>query len=293
MPDLAPLRAGRGPHRDQRRDTHWRVGVGYNESSIQAIVAAFLLQGQVIWALVLREMHTRYGRENLGYLWIVGEPILFCAGVAIVWTLIRPAHEHGMPMTAFVITGYVPLTMWRHCVMRAMKAFEANGSLLFHRQVTPLDIILARVLLEVAGTLMAGFLVGGGAILIGFMDAPKDYPMMCMGLVYYSFFSLGCALLIAPLSERSDLVEKLIAVLMYLSLPLSGVFGMVSWFPQSVRGVLLASPSVQALEMIRGGQFGPASHPLFNLPYATASIGVMCVVGLSLTLRSRRFIVVQ
>jgi capsular polysaccharide transport system permease protein len=114
-----------------------------------------------------------------------------------------------------------------------------------------------------------------------------------MGLVYYSFFSLGCALLIAPLSERSDLVEKLIAVLMYLSLPLSGVFGMVSWFPQSVRGVLLASPSVQALEMIRGGQFGPASHPLFNLPYATASIGVMCVVGLSLTLRSRRFIVVQ
>jgi hypothetical protein len=25
--------------------------------------------------------------------------------------------------------GYIPLTMWRHCMGRAVKAYEANGSL--------------------------------------------------------------------------------------------------------------------------------------------------------------------
>lgn len=252
----------------------------------------FALQARVIWALVMRELQTRYGRENIGFLWMVGEPIMFCAGVAVVWTMIRPAHEHGLPVTAFVITGYVPLTMWRHCIMRSLKAFEANGALLFHRQVTPLDIILARVLLEVVGTLIAGAIVGSAAILMGLMEMPKDIGLLYLGLVLHSAFSLSCALLIASLSERSDVLEKMLSAAMYLSLPLSGAFAMVSWLPQSTRWILLLSPSVQNLEMIRGGQFGPGAHPIYDITYAVCSIGLMLLIGVSLTLRSRRFILV-
>jgi hypothetical protein len=46
--------------------------------------------------------------RKFGFLWVIGEPILFCAGVAIVWTAIRPAREHGLAMTAMVVTGYIP-----------------------------------------------------------------------------------------------------------------------------------------------------------------------------------------
>ena len=241
----------------------------------------------------MRELHTRYGRENIGFLWLMGEPILFCAGVAIVWTLIRPAHEHGLPVTAFVITGYIPLTMWRHCIQRAVKAFEANGSLLFHRQVTPLDIILSRSLLEIVGTLMGGGAVMAVAILLGFMDAPKDIGLMYLGLLFHAAFSLASALLIASLSERSDILEKFISAVMYLSLPFSGVFAMVSWVPENYRWIVLLSPSVHNLEMIRGGQFGPGSHPIYDLTYVTWVVGLMLVVGVSLTLRSRRYITVM
>lgn len=254
---------------------------------------SFLMQGRVIWALVLREMQTRYGRDNIGYLWVVGEPIMFCAGVAILWTMIRPAHEHGLPVTAFVVTGYVPLTMWRHCVSRGLKAFESNGALLYHRQVSPLDIILARVVLEVVGTLIAGLMVGVCAVLFGFMDPPKDVRLMYLGLAYHSVFSLACALLIASLSERSDFVEKVISAAMYLSLPLSGAFTMVTWIPVHYQWILLLSPSVQNLEMIRGGEFGPGVHAIYSFSYATWSTALLLMLGLSMTLRSRRFIVVH
>jgi capsular polysaccharide transport system permease protein len=256
------------------------------------LLQSFRLQGRVTWALILREMQTRYGRENIGFLWIVGEPILFCAGVAVLWTLIRPSHEHGLPMTAYVVTGYVPLTMWRHCIGRGMKAFEANGALLFHRHVTPLDIILARWVLEVIGTLIAGLIVAGGAIFLGFMDPPQDIGLLYLGLLYQMFFCLGFMLLIASASERSDLIEKFMAVVMYLSLPLSGAFVMVSWVPEKYQWILLLSPSVQNVEMIRGGQFGLAAHAIYQIPYATYSIAVVCFIGLSLTLRSRRFITI-
>ncbi len=257
------------------------------------VLDCFCVQSRVIWALILRELHTRYGRENIGYLWIVAEPIMFCAGVTVVWTLIRPAHEHGLPVTAMVITGYVPLTLWRHCVSRAVKAFESNGSLLFHRQVTPLDIIVSRVILEVVGTIIAGLIVGLGAIVLGFMAPPRDISLIYLGLAYHAVFSLACALLIASLSERSDLVEKVISVLMYLSLPLSGAFAMVSWIPERFRWILLLSPSVHNLEMIRAGQFGVGVHPIYDLTYDTWMTGLLLLIGLSLTLRSRKYIVVQ
>jgi capsular polysaccharide transport system permease protein len=262
-------------------------------SFVQSLTQLFMLQARVIWALMMRELHTRYGRENIGYLWMVGEPIMFCAGVAVVWTSIRAPYEHGLQMTAFVITGYVPLTMWRHCVSRAIKAFEANGGLLFHRQVTPLDLIASRVSLEVAGSLIAGALVASGAMLLGYMGPPQDIGLMYVGLAYHAFFCLACALLIAALSERSDFIEKVIGIVMYLSLPVSGAFTMVSWIPQHYRWILLLSPSVQDCEMIRGGQFGPQSHPIYSFSYTAGVTGVMLLIGLSLTLRSRRFIVVN
>ena len=225
------------------------------------------LQGRVILALILREIHTRYGRENIGFLWVIGEPILCCAGVSVLWTIIRPAHEHGLPVTAIVVTGYVPLTMWRHCVSRAVKAFESNGSLLFHRQVSPLDIITSRCILEVLGALMAGAIVIAGAVMLGFMDLPADLPMLYAGLSYHIVFCYASALLVSALSEYSDVVEKSISAIMYLSIPFSGAFTMVDWVPAKFQAVLLWSPSVQNLEMIRLGQFGPAVHAHYQIGY--------------------------
>lgn len=253
----------------------------------------FVLQGRVIWALVLREMQTRYGRENLGFLWIIGEPILFTAGVTIVWSLIRPSYEHGIPVTAFVVTGYTPLTMWRHCVARSVKAFESNGSLLFHRQVSPLDIILSRVLLEVMGSILAGLIVAAFAIALGFMEPPKDLALIYMGLAYHVSFCLGSALLFAAGSERSEIIEKITNIFSYLMIPASGSFSMVSWIPEQYQWILLLSPSVHGLEMIRAGQFGPGVHAIWDLSYVTSVNALMILIGLSLVLRSRRFIVVQ
>ena len=256
-------------------------------------IDAFRLQFRVIGALLMRELHTRYGRENIGFLWIIGEPILFCAGVAIVWTAIRPSHMHGLPMTAIVITGYVPLTMWRHCMMRAVKAFESNGSLLFHRQVTPLDIIVSRVILEVVGSIAAGIIVSVGAIALGFMKPPVDYGMLYLGLLFHALFCLMMALLTASLTERSEILEKSISILSYLSLPLSGAFSMVDWIPQRYQWILLLSPSVNNIEMIRQGQFGYAAHAHYDLVYDTWITLLLILIGLSLTLRVRRHIVVQ
>jgi len=253
----------------------------------------FKVQAIVIGALMMRELHTRFGRENLGYLWIIGEPIMFCAGVTIAWTAMRPAHEHGLPMTAMVLTGYVPLTMWRHALMVSAKAFQANGSLLFHRQVTPLDIITARVLLEILGTLASGIIVYLFAYMLGYMQVPKIWSLIYAGLLCHAMFSLATALLFSALSELSEFVEKGLSIFSYLSLPLTGAFAMVSWLPHKLQRVVYWSPSSQSIEMIRGGQFGWNSHPMFDFYYAFGINFVLILVGLFLLSGIRKHIEVN
>lgn len=263
--------------------THMR----YNNMSIWE---SFKFQTMVIFALMLRELHTRFGRENIGFLWFIGEPIMFCLGVTVVWTATRPPYEKGLPMTAIVITGYVPLTMWRHCMGRAIAAFNANGSLMYHRQVTPLDIILGRIIIEVMGTLIAGLLISFGAVLLGYMKPPESYIMVYLGLFFQSLFSLATALILAPLSERSELIEKSLSIVGYLSLPLSGAFVMVDWVPQKYRWILMSFPSCESIEMIRDGQFGYHAHAHYNILYTIWINFVLIIIGVYLTNNIRKHV---
>ena len=254
---------------------------------------AFRMQTRVMSALIIREIITRYGRENIGFLWIIGEPILFVAGVTIIWSAMRPALEHGLPMPAIVLTGYVPLTMWRHCLGRSVKAYEANGALMFHRQVTPLDIITARCFLEIVGVIMAAAVVMIGGMLVGAIAWPVDWGLIYAGLLFQAGFGYATGLLVASASEYSDLVERSVSILSYLAIPFSGAFSMVDWLAPNFRAILLWSPSVNNVEMIRAGMFGASAHSHYDLVYDTWMTALLIIIGLILTLRVRGRILVH
>ena len=44
------------------------------------------IQQRVIWALLMREIITRYGRHNIGFMWMFVEPMLFTLGIAALWS---------------------------------------------------------------------------------------------------------------------------------------------------------------------------------------------------------------
>jgi ABC-type polysaccharide/polyol phosphate export permease len=41
---------------------------------------------RVIGALLMREILTRYGRHNIGFMWLFVEPMMFTLGVLALWT---------------------------------------------------------------------------------------------------------------------------------------------------------------------------------------------------------------
>ena len=113
------------------------------------------VQLRVVHALIIRELITRFGRENIGFLWIMAEPLLFAGLVGMLWYFTKGPQEHGISVVAFVATGYIPLTLFRHGVSRSVAVFTANQSLLYHRQIKIMDFILARFIIEILGSMMA------------------------------------------------------------------------------------------------------------------------------------------
>jgi ABC-type polysaccharide/polyol phosphate export permease len=129
---------------------------------------------RVIHALLMREILTRYGRHNIGFLWLFVEPMIFTVGVAALWTVTKSTHGSNLPIVAFAVTGYSSVLLWRNMPSRCINGLGPNQSLLYHRNVRPLDVYASRILLEAVGATTSFLVLSLVFIGIGWMAPPED-----------------------------------------------------------------------------------------------------------------------
>ncbi len=240
---------------------------------------------RVIFALLMREALTRYGRHNIGFLWLFVEPMIFTVGVTALWTVTKTVHGSTIPITAFALTGYSSVLLWRNMPGRCINALQPNLPLFFHRNVRMLDVFCARLLLEFMGATMSFLLLGVVFHLIGWMDLPDDLLEVVGGWCLLAWFGAALALFLGALSVRSELVEKLWHPLSYLVFPLSGAAFMVDALPVQAQGYVLLLPMVHGVEMVREGYFGGLAHAHDDPGYVVA-VTLILTLGALLQIRA-------
>lgn len=232
------------------------------------LYSSLIIQYRVIGALLMREVITRYGRHNIGFLWLFGEPMIFTVGITALWNLTSSNHHSTLPITAFAVTGYSTILLWRNIVNRCTKAVEPNVSLMFHKNVKVIDIFSARIILEVLGASGSFIFLSFLFIFIGWMNPPCDILKIIEGWILMVWFGAVLGILIGALSERSELIERLWHPISYLLFPLSGSAFMVEWLPTSMQEKVLYLPMVHFNELIRDGYFGQLVHASYDIEYA-------------------------
>jgi capsular polysaccharide transport system permease protein len=247
------------------------------------------VQARVIHALMLREVITRFGRHNLGVLWLMGEPMLFTAAVATLWWASGMSHGSSLPIVAFAVTGYSSVLMWRNTVGRCTAALQQNLSLLYHRHVKVLDIMVSRIALECVGTVASFTVLTLALLFAGMMQPPQDLLQVVGGLALLAWFSAALGLVIGSLAAISEIVERFWHPLAYVLLPLSGSVFMVDWLPPAAREFVLLLPMVHCLELLREGYFGHVVRTWYDIPYVLSFNMVLTLVGLAgIWMASRR-----
>ncbi|MDZ4362852.1 ABC transporter permease [Brevundimonas sp.] len=247
-----------------------------------AILSPWTRHTRVVGALMMRELITRYGRRGLGFVWLIGEPLLFCLGVLVLWSVIRPDYEHGVRLGPFVMTGYMALLLFRHQIGFSLAALQSNIGLLHHRAVTALHIYASRNLLEFLGATGAFVVVYAILMTLGQVSLPHDWLLLYFGWIVLGLMGMGLALTLSGLAVRFEVMERIVPLLTYALIPLSGVFFMADWLPPAYREMFLLIPLPHPVEMIRAGVFGEFVVTHYDPVYALAWCGILNLLGLAL-----------
>jgi capsular polysaccharide transport system permease protein len=253
----------------------------------------FAVQLRVVGALIIREIYTRYGRESLGFAWIIAEPLVFAIPVLVVWSVVRNSVEHGVALMPLLWSGYLPLLLFRHVGGRMLFIIRANAGLLYHARVTIFDIFLARFLLELGSNVAAAAVSFMFFYMLGELDAPRDLPMLYLGYFFMAWWSGAIGLVVAAGCERSDWIEKIWQPYSYLFMFFSGFFFLSAWLPPRLRELALLQPYFNAYEMIRQGMFGNTVQFHYSIGYTVFTLAIVTLIGLVLLRDGRKHVVLE
>ena len=248
------------------------------------------IQLRVIGALFMRDVIGKFGRDGLGFLWLFLEPMMFAVGVTIIWSY--TAHTQGnIPVAAFILTGYSGLVLWRNLVNRLMAGVASNKGLLYHRNVKVIDLLYARSVMEFAACTISFILLSVIFAALGLIALPDDPLKTLVGWVLYAWFSCAFGLVAAYMGSSNEIFDRVAHILMYLSMPLTGGFAMVTWLSPEVQNILLMSPLVNAMELLREGYFGMSVKAEYSVSYTLAVNLCLTLVGLILVRSIKRQLV--
>lgn len=244
--------------------------------------SSFQIQRDVVFALFIRELKTRFGVYRLGYFWAVLEPVIHIAIILAIFGIRSKKVIPGIDVPVFLITGFVPFFMFRNIVNKVMSAVDANKGLFSYRQVKPLDAMIARTMLEGIIYLFVYILLLFSVSLCGYEVKIHD-PLGLMAIYALLYlFSFGLGIVFCITGSLYNESKKFISIIMHPLYFISAVLYPMSIIPEKYQPYLSWNPLVHVMELSRTSFFSSFNTRVGDAFYLCAWTLVTLMLGLSL-----------
>ncbi len=250
--------------------------------------SAWRFQYQVIKALVLRDLVSRYSEYRLGFFLSLMMPLVTIGVIMVAFGIRGRMVPSDFSLPVFLITGFPLWLAFQYTYMRVLGAASKSDPLLMFPQITQLDVIISAIIIEVAiNTAVYAVLILGATVII--RSPPADLPGVM--LLYWSCNWLGATLglILCSVARIFPLVINILNTTLRFLMWVSGVVFMVDKLPQWSWPYLALNPILHAVEGTRQLWSGTYQSPIFSPGYLIASGCVLTIVGLLLERGSRRF----
>ncbi len=235
---------------------------------------------RTIYALVLREMATRYGRSPGGYIWAVFEPLGVIILLAVIFSLVLRNPSLGNNFVLFYATGYMVYNIYGAISMLTSRALLFSRPLLKYPSVTWVDAILARAILCVLTNIMVAYILLTGILI--YYDLPMRVDIIpavqAMGLsalVGLGVGSVNCV--ISGVLPAWDQVWKIISRPLFLA---SGVLYIYEDLPKVAQDILWFNPIVHLTGLMRSGFYDTYSPNYISLTYVALVGMILLAIGM-------------
>ena len=250
--------------------------------------SAISTQTRVVYALILREVHTLYGHTSLGYLWALIEGAF---GIAVIWgvrTILHSRAPHGMSELTYLAVGFCVWSIINQTLTKSMTAVDGNRALLTFPQVTPLDVMVSRAMVVWITSVLNTCIIFGIGAMFGHQLVIANVTMLIFSLVLAGLLGLGLGMLCATLAVYMQALQNIVPMVLRVLFFTSGIFFSVTRLPKSVGDYLLLNPIMQLVEMTRSSLHPGYMVTYINIEYAVCCVVVLFPLGLLLERYTRR-----
>jgi capsular polysaccharide transport system permease protein len=249
---------------------------------VSSLLQGMRVQARVVGALTLRETRTRFGGHALGYVWALAEPVLWIFTFYGLYVLLNRRVPQRLDVFAFLATGMIAYELVMKTQDRVSASISGNKALLFYPQVQPLDLVAARIALEMSTyVVILTILLGANALFRGELVIASMLTLS-FGLVLAALLGGSLGLVLASAQLVFPTIERMKGPLMRPLFWISGLFFTAHVLPRGVRDIFLWNPIFHCLEIVRAGWF-PGYHDEYASPgYVMAWILTLSFVGLTL-----------
>lgn len=224
-------------HPSSQNLTKFRVGI--------------LQRKAVIWALINREIISRFGKSYFGYVWIFLEPALHIAMWVLIFGIIRQRHVDGMSIYLFLLTGVVPFLYIQGYLSRCVRIINTARPLLNYQPVKVLDAPIATQAVDSCITIIL-FIIG--MLILMYINDPFIIysPLRIIyTLIELALFLFGAGLIFSIFGYYyidAPFVTTIIMRILYFT---SGAIIPLDFIPTQVRIYLELNPFYQIISLIR------------------------------------------
>ncbi|WP_444935002.1 ABC transporter permease [Microbulbifer sp. JTAC008] len=238
------------------------------------------IQRDVIYALLVREMKTRFGKWRLGYAWVLIEPSLHVLVLVAVFSLAGREFYPGVPTELFMLGGIAPFLFFSNCFNRGLAAVESNRGLFNYRQLRPFDAVLSRVCLEFVISLATLSVLVVIFAWFGVSTKFNNFLLLVIVSALFFCFCLGLSLALCVVGVKFPELAKLSPIIIRPLYFLSGVFFSLEQIPKEYHSYLVWNPLLHVIELTREGLFVNYNGMFGNLAYLGLSSVTMLAFGL-------------
>ena len=204
-----------------------------------------------IWALLLRELQTRFGQYRLGYVWVLLEPLFTIGIMLFLFGTLMQRTILGMEYEIFLLNGILPFFMFRSGVTQALTAIQANKGLFSYRPVKPIDALLARNFLEFLLKFITYIFFSSAFLWLGYSISFECIPELLIYWVLLFIFMVSFSLIFMIIGDFSQEIGKFLSVAFLILYLLSGIIYSIHIVPVEYREYLLWNPLIHIIELIR------------------------------------------
>lgn len=249
-------------------------------------------QCNVLYALILRELQTRFGEYQLGMLWALLEPALQVSVFYLVFSFAKKASFGTADILVFLTVSFVPWIFFSSILGRIRGAIPANKGLFNYKPVKPIDTVIARILLEFMIYVFVYIFLLSGLGYFGLDVKIENFLGLVGAWCLFALFGGSLGLYLMILETKMPFVKQVVNVIKRFLFFASGVFYTADSIPNPAREILILNPILQFMELFRGVYFDSFTLENVDLMYIGLLTLSLMFLGL-LTYWNNRFNLVK